>query len=320
MFLANTTECARIGYFCDGSQKENEENYIPQLKQSCLYEKMQNVLKQMSWHTKSLLQNMDSNRVETFNSVISKYTGGKRVNFGLRGSYEARCNAAVVNFNSHEPISRLSCAIGSKPGEIAIQLENRKKKILQAARGTRKCTQYYKRLATDKDYGPQAEKPDVTADEMNLRKAQHMVMLQHWQNKRIDIEKETREQAATGAWRYYRTKLLTASHFANICKMRESTSCASKVKAIVYPKEINAISLQYGRESEDIARQTIEREINIKIQRCGLFIDSKDSFLGASPDGLIEDDGIVEIVSVCSTISCTTRRDNSEYIESALII
>lgn len=77
-------ECARIGYFCDGSQKENEENYIPQLKKYGLYEKLQNAMKYISWNAKSLLKDKDSNRVETFNFVISKYIGGKRVNFGLK--------------------------------------------------------------------------------------------------------------------------------------------------------------------------------------------------------------------------------------------
>ena len=120
-------ECAKIGYFCDGSQKENEENYIPQLKKCGLYEKLQNVLKYISWNAKSLLQDKDSNRVETFNSVISKCTGGKRTNFGLRGSYETRCNAAVVAFNTGKPISNISYILGTKPGEIAVQFENKKK-------------------------------------------------------------------------------------------------------------------------------------------------------------------------------------------------
>jgi len=53
-------ECARIGYFCDGSQKENEENYIPELKKYGLYEKLQNALKHISWNCRSLLQDKDS--------------------------------------------------------------------------------------------------------------------------------------------------------------------------------------------------------------------------------------------------------------------
>jgi len=42
-------KCTKIGYFCDGLQKENEENYIPQLKCG-LYEKLQNILKYISWN------------------------------------------------------------------------------------------------------------------------------------------------------------------------------------------------------------------------------------------------------------------------------
>jgi len=290
-------ECARIGYFCDGSQKENEENYIPELKKCGLYEKLQNALKHISWNCKSLLQDKDSNRVETFNSVISKCTGGKRINFGLRGSYETRCNAAVVAFNSGEAISRLSDILGSKPGEIAVDLEKKKKSNAQTANVTKKRSirHYGKRAVTDKDYGPQAEKPDATLAEIELRKAQHMHMLRDWQTKWVAIEEETREQAATGIWRYYRTKIITASHFGHICKMRQSTSCASRVTSIIYPQEINVESMKYGTEYEDVARKSIESVLNIEIKRCGLFIDSEIPFFGASPDGLIQDDGIVEI-------------------------
>jgi hypothetical protein len=68
-----------------------------------------------------------SNRVKTFNSVIAKCTGGKRINFGLRGSYETRCNAAAVAFNTGEPINRLSYTLGMKSRKVAVKLENEKK-------------------------------------------------------------------------------------------------------------------------------------------------------------------------------------------------
>lgn len=262
-----------------------------------VYEKLQNALKNISWNAKSLLQDKDSNIVETFNSVISKCIGGKRVNFGLRGSYETRCNAAVVAFNTNEPISRLSYILGTKPGEIAVELENNKKISVQAVRSTKKRStrKNIKRAIADRDYGPQADKPDATSAEIELRKAQHMHMLRDWQMKRVAIEEETKEQAASGIWRYYRSKMITASHFGHICKMRKSTSCASRVKAITYPQELNVESVQHGRKYEDVARESIESALNINIKRCGLFIDSEIPFLGASPDGLIKDDGIVEI-------------------------
>jgi len=105
------------------------------LKKCGLYKKLQNALKYINWNAKSLLQNKDSNRVETFNSVISKYIGGKRINFSLRGSYESRCNAAVVAFNTGKSISHLSYILETKPGEIPSQLENEKK---ISARNTKK--------------------------------------------------------------------------------------------------------------------------------------------------------------------------------------
>jgi len=81
-------------------------------------------LKYINWNAKSLLQDKDSNRVETFNSVISKCIGGKRINFGVRGSYQTRCTAAVA-YNTGEPISRLRYTLGTKLGEIAVKLENK---------------------------------------------------------------------------------------------------------------------------------------------------------------------------------------------------
>lgn len=68
--------------------------------------------------------------------------------------------------------------------------------------------------------------------------------------------------------------------------MRQSTSCASRVKSIIYPQQLNVESVQYGTEYENVARKSIESALNVNIKRCGLFIDSDIPFLGGSPDGL----------------------------------
>jgi len=39
----------------------------------------------------------------------------------------------------------------------------------------------------------------------------------------------------------------------------------------------------------------LERILNIKIIKCGIFVDSENPYLGATPDGLIGNDGIVEV-------------------------
>ncbi|KAM0724668.1 hypothetical protein ACS0PU_009052 [Formica fusca] len=53
--------------------------------------------------------------------------------------------------------------------------------------------------------------------------------------------------------------------------------------------------MKYGRDKEDVARKELAMKLNKEIKPCGLFIDNENSFLGASPDGLIEENGLVEI-------------------------
>lgn len=291
-------ECARIGYFCDGILKENMINYVPELSAAGFYVRLQTALKQLSWNAKSLLCDQDSNRAESFNAMISKCIGGKRINFGLRGSYETRCNAAVLAFNTHSPISKLAETLEKHPGEIAIKVhETRKHKYDMAViknTDIRKKKRA-KSMTIDKDYGPTASRPDVDIEELEIRMKEHMDMLYDWQRRRIEIQEETKDQGASELWHHYRVKLLTASHFGSICKMRPSTSCVSKVKTILYPQDLRVEAVQYGAECEEIARREIETTLNVRIERCGLFIDEEIPFLGASPDGLINDDGVVEI-------------------------
>lgn len=47
--------------------------------------------------------------------------------------------------------------------------------------------------------------------------------------------------------------------------MRKS-SCASRVKSVIYPQQLNVESLQYGTEYEDVARQEIESALKINIE------------------------------------------------------
>lgn len=54
-------------------------------------------------------------------------------------------------------------------------------------------------------------------------------------------------------------------------------------------------ALEYGRAHEKVAIQELEHQIEIKIAECGLFVDEELPFLTASPDGLIGEDGLVEL-------------------------
>lgn len=55
------------------------------------------------------------------------------------------------------------------------------------------------------------------------------------------------------------------------------------------------MSTKYGIEHEDLAKEQLANILGINIEPSGLMVDSKLFYLAASPDGLVGDDGLVEI-------------------------
>jgi len=89
--------------------------------------------------------------------------------------------------------------------------------------------------------------------------------------------------------------MLTTSNFGIACRMRPTTSCAMTVKNILYPPSVDTASMRYGRKREKIAKKRLSRKIEQGYKSCELFIDYENPCLGASPDGLIDENGLIEI-------------------------
>jgi len=99
--------CEERGRSCKDNRDTNEKNYVPFLRLYGLYQKIQNAITYLSAYSDSLLLNLTNNPAELFNSVICKEIGGKRVNFGARGSYNARIAGAVVQYNTQQVLTQL---------------------------------------------------------------------------------------------------------------------------------------------------------------------------------------------------------------------
>nr|XP_012137711.1 PREDICTED: uncharacterized protein LOC105662118 [Megachile rotundata]XP_012137712.1 PREDICTED: uncharacterized protein LOC105662118 [Megachile rotundata] len=163
-------ECDKISYFCDGKSKQNEKNMVPQLKSAGVYEQIKEKLQPLTTHAESLLCNYTNNPAECFNSVIVKYIGGKRINFSQRGSYTARCAAAVIQYNTKAVMSRLTKAMKKEPGIILLKMEKKRKERNEKNIKRRKETgtstgmsqaRKLMRAEEDEDYGPNASQPDI---------------------------------------------------------------------------------------------------------------------------------------------------------------
>lgn len=120
---------------------------------------------------------------------------------------------------------------------------------------------------------------------------------------RWEIMKETMIQSLSHVWFEERRKQLTASNFGSICNKLPHTNCNSIVKKILY-NNFDSSAMKYGRKHERDALDELAKT-NIQVNPCGLFIDKEFPFLAATPDGLIEDEGILEIKCPlsCSNLS-----------------
>ncbi|GFW18624.1 yqaJ domain-containing protein [Trichonephila clavipes] len=108
-----------------------------------------------------------------------------------------------------------------------------------------------------------------------------------------DLESKTRGQASSERWRYERSSRLSSSFFKEIACRKKSTPCSKLVMRIVY--DLCNAAMKYGLANEEIARKQYEREYSTEVKICGLFVDKDKPFLCASPDGLVGDDGLIEI-------------------------
>ncbi|XP_072400501.1 uncharacterized protein [Diabrotica undecimpunctata] len=123
----------------------------------------------------------------------------------------------------------------------------------------------------------------------------------------MDIEKTTRGQCFSVQWLEERQKRITASHFGKICKLKSTTSRSRTVCSLLYSKFKGNENTKYGQIHESFAIEAFESKMNCKIIKCGLFIDEEHCFLGASPDGLVGDDALIEIKCPPSIKSMTPK-------------
>ncbi|XP_076301517.1 uncharacterized protein LOC143219390 [Lasioglossum baleicum] len=291
--------CNEIRYFCDGTPKEDEENIVPDLTNIGVYQQIEDIIGRLAAHAESLLYLTNNNMVESFNSIIPKYTGGKRLHFGQRGSYTARCHAAVIQYNTKDVLSCLQREFQNEPPKVLLKMEERRRKRVlannQRQRTTKRtCNKF--RATKDADYGPNAQAPDMEEPIYILARENHLKMLSDWQKDRDNVQRNTVGQWKSAEWLMKKSKLLTASNFGVVCSRLKGTLCKKLVENLLYPRKLDEnLAIRYGRKYEHTAREELASREGITIEECGLFIDASIPYLGASPDGLIDDDGIVEI-------------------------
>ena len=111
------------------------------------------------------------------------------------------------------------------------------------------------------------------------------------------LEKSTVNQSKCLTWYEHRKGRITASHFYTVSRHIASSS-RTYPKSIItsimqYSGNIDHVpALRWGRENEDRAREAYTTRIQLEhqgvcVRCCGLVVNPKYPFLGASPDGIL---------------------------------
>lgn len=232
-------------------------------------------------------------------ALVAKCTGGKRVNFSKSIQYTARTYAAAI---SHCTGSGWHANVWSGRNNSTLKTICLRRNKLQENRKTKpniQTTTKKRASGPDLHYGPNAAAPDISYDEMEKKKTQ---FLENLSNKASSaehikaIERSTIGQHENSVWREVRLSYLTASNFGAVVKRRPQTKCHNLLKGILYShNNLRTKGIVFGRMNETKAIKIYEERSNVAVEKCGFFICEAYPFLGASPDGLIGENGIIEV-------------------------
>lgn len=237
-------------------------------------------------------------------SVMAKAISGKRINYAQRGSYARRAYSAVMAFDhgafwlprvfssdAQSPIWQSTATYF-----IKAKLKSKPKKPKSGPFQSQRMP----KLKPNQDYGPNAVQGRMISSELDTAKILLIQSLQKSVEERAQIERQTVGQGFNELWKYERRNRITASNCGRIYSLQASTSNTSILKTLLYPTDLsNNENVKNGINLEPEAKRMYSFLNGVDVQECGLFISLENGVLAASPDGLIGEDGLLEV-------KCTT--------------
>lgn len=290
-------------YFCKKvGTGENLEGQILMVSRKVL-----EAVKPLILRANSLWENHTSNLAENYMSLVAKFTGGKQINRGKRGSFTFRTRAAALDFQygpmwhyktMKSALKRSPAVLIKKTGMKRLKkaiscrraLQNRRMSIKH---GEKKPALIDKQTGSE-DYGVICKRLDLDEQEFEDEKAALLKSLALDEQGKINIEVETRGQRENSLWLEERKLRLTASNFGLVCKRLAKSKWAPVVKNLLYGNAATSAML-YGEMNESAAISAFEEHTKTKVDPCGLFVDREHDFLAASPDGMVGEEAILEV-------------------------
>ncbi|KAK3926646.1 putative helicase senataxin [Frankliniella fusca] len=299
------------------TSNQSEENFVERLVKSGLWAKIMEPINRVADDASSLVYNVTNNSWEQVNSIMAQRIRNKRPFLGARRFFNTRCLSAALCKNSKGNgmywLYKYMGRGGASPGKftnvyLRARTSERDEKRLRAARrkldllkGLVKSKPRPSAPGPDEHYGLQV--PGNQSPPVNDAVALQQAMDKYLQSLRESLQRAEEIQRyvqGTSQWLRERWGRLTAADFGTVCSptRRKTTSCKSFVVKKLFSKRSGdgkePKQFQHGHAYESVAKQKL-RDMGYVIKDCGLFIDEEMPFLGATSDGLIGSDTILEI-------------------------
>ncbi|XP_063218419.1 uncharacterized protein LOC134528597 [Bacillus rossius redtenbacheri] len=211
--------------FCK-RKSTGETNLLPDLEKAGLLQPLRILIANLEKKADKLVSNSTTNSAERYMSLNAKFTGGKRIDFGKRGSYYRRCyGAAIAHTNGpgwhSSPWKKMH---GRSPGSVCKQLchkreeKSSKRKLYYQEKGAPKKKRK-RGGGPDEHYGDEdlIPEPDIPEQDLAYRCDQVLRKLKEEADtkEKIDsIEIATRGQHDSEKWHDRASQRLTAEALA----------------------------------------------------------------------------------------------------------
>jgi len=129
------------------------------------------------------------------------------------------------------------------------------------------------------------------------------------------LEIETRGQSSNKKWKFERTKRIHASNFGRICTATDRTNFPGLAKSLTRSNDIQAPAINHGKYYEKIALEAYSAKSCNTVVPCGICVCNNTPYLAASPDGLVNNHGIVEVKCPYTAKDDYITTDSVPYLE-----
>ncbi|KAG5879523.1 hypothetical protein JTB14_029889 [Gonioctena quinquepunctata] len=109
------------------------------------------------------------------------------------------------------------------------------------------------------------------------------------------LEVKTRGQSKCDLWFSERRTRITASLFGRVFKGNKPETMKKIALDITNPPQFKSAATEYGKATEKYALKSYEIEKGVQCSPSGLHIHRDHQYIAASPDGLVGNNGVIEI-------------------------